>query len=118
MLCPDSLPSDTDICHFVSRHELASVSVCSTVPGFKEATCFVRESGEEVIQLVKRFYYHFFAIQHRSEELLMVQFQKVFAQLQAYQQRVDKVEKDYNKDKVFSKLCGFEEKKKFLCQLH
>ena len=105
-----------DYVSLCEQDKLVSVCVCSNIPGFKVATCFVTESREEVIQQVKRFYEYFSAIQQCSEELMTAQFEKVLAQLEVYQKRVDKVEEDYKKDEVFSKLCGFKEKN--LCQLH
>ena len=69
MLCLDALPSDTQTCHFVNKHALVSISVCSNVPGFEETTCFVRKNSKEIIQLVERFYDYMSAIQQRSEEL-------------------------------------------------
>ena len=111
ILCPNTLPSDTDTCHFVNRHELVSISVCSNVPGFTEAVCFVREADEEVLELVEQFYNYLCTIQCRSKKLLTKNYQKVFDLLERRQWSVESVEQEYECNEALSQRCGFQSQK-------
>ena len=69
-LYKDHLPGSNASRSFVSRHELASISVCSNVPGFEELTCFVRDHDISPLDLAEQFYSHITLIAYESSRLL------------------------------------------------
>ena len=75
--------NDTAKINYTSKHELASVSVCSNVPGFTSPKCFILpcEGGQK--QLVKKFVDYLMKISETSSTILRERYSKYLDQIKS-----------------------------------
>lgn len=77
----DNLPESTKSTSWTARHELASVSVCSNVPGYQQARCFI-STGDEYL-LVSEMMTYLDVIQVEAFKLQREKFHHILRELDA-----------------------------------
>ena len=91
----DKLPASTDTIVYNNRHELLSISVCSNVPDYEEAQCFVTEGNAK--ECVSRFVDYIYEISQSAGELMKESFADVLHRLDELNDRSDRIEQPFAK---------------------
>ena len=76
-----SLPSDTKTIHWQNQHKLASISICSNVPGFKSPVNFIKEDCSEY-ELVKSAMTHLEKLSDVCYEKLKREYHDIFLKIE------------------------------------
>ena len=95
MLKPDPDISDTDKVSYTSKHVLASISICSNVPGFKKPKCFVLSEEGKQKSLVKEALDYLMQISETSSSILR----------ERYSEYIDQIESETTLQKFEDHLC-------------
>jgi hypothetical protein len=71
----DNLPAASEKLSFIGRHRIMSVSVCSNVPDYEKAQCFISDGSDR--ELIRRFVDYLTLIQQKSFSLLGKEYKDV-----------------------------------------
>ena len=74
------LPPNSPKVHWLARHEILSVSICSNVPGFSLPCCFINEGDQS--QLVDRFITYLHNISDAAYSIYKNVYKDVFVSLE------------------------------------
>jgi hypothetical protein len=77
----EGLPKDSKSTVWEAKHRLASISVCSNVPGFTDACCFVNDENNEYFP-VKEMMKYLTEMQTVSSGLLSLRYNNVYTQIE------------------------------------
>lgn len=92
MFTQDQLPQNTEKLTWENKHVPLSVSCCSNIPGFTDPKCYITEGDS--VQLLKQFVDFLLAMSEESYRLLLVDFEQVFADIDAKMGRSSSEEND------------------------
>lgn len=81
LLTKENTPDSTKTLSYSSVHEFLSVSVCSNVPGFTSAKCFIRKSATSEKCLFE-FVEYLLAISKKAESILLTRFETLFERIE------------------------------------
>ena len=93
LLTKDNLPNPTNTTIYENRHTLLSVSVCSNVPGFDKAHCFVVETSPE--DCIRRYVDYLEGISHKAQQLNQKRYASLLQRISRVVAEREKKEKQY-----------------------
>ena len=106
MFSKTDLPENTAKLEWENKHVPLSVSVCSNVPGYQDAKCFITNGNSH--DLIKEFVDYLVNISQESYRLLLNDFEAVFA---AIDLKIDEVSGDDNVDELAEMLVEMQEER-------
>lgn len=116
-LSKDDLPESTDKMTFTSHHELLSISVCSNVPGFTEAVCFVVEKEDQPHKVINLFTSYLLEIAEAAELIMRDQFEEVLEQLDEFCRQRGNLEVSYSKSTGSEYSCSSQKLERLKAEL-